>query len=120
MIRMIAAVRAVVTALVLLAGVPMLLVMIGGSPLPQRRPSAGQVQAWLDDPLLPRYAPGTVRAIAWLIWALIAAAIIAVMAARVRRWRWARLAAYLPGPVQGVAATLLGAATVTTSAAGAP
>src|SRR4051812_36200961 len=98
MIRMMAAVRAVVTAVALLAGPPALLVMIGGSPLPSRPPSATQVQTWLDDPLMPQYKPATIRMIAWLIWALIAALIITGMAARVRRWRWRRLAGYLPGP----------------------
>jgi DNA-binding SARP family transcriptional activator len=115
MIRMIAAVRATITALVLLAGAPVLLVALGGSPVPARTPSVAQVQAWLDDPLQPRYVPGTARAVAWSIWALIAATILTVGVMRARRWRWARLAVYLPGPVQGLAATVLGAATVTTA-----
>src|SRR4051794_12165920 len=55
MIRMIAAVRATVTAVTLLAGVPILLVTLGGSPVPDRAPSAAQLQTWLDDPLRPQY-----------------------------------------------------------------
>jgi DNA-binding SARP family transcriptional activator len=115
MIRMIAAIRATITAVALLAGVPILLVALGGSPLPDHTPSAAQVQAWLDDPLLPQYGPGTARAVAWLIWALLATLILTAWVLRARRWRWARLAAYLPGPTRGLAATLLGAATVTTA-----
>jgi DNA-binding SARP family transcriptional activator len=115
MIRMIAMIRATTATVALLAGVPVLLVALGGSPLPDHPPSATQVQAWLEDPLLPAYVPGTARVVAWLIWALLAALVFAVGVLRARRWRWERLAAYLPGPVQGLAATLLGAATVTTA-----
>ena len=115
MIRLVAAIRATVTVVALLVAVPVMLTVVGGSPLPDRVPSSGQVQAWLDDPLRPQYVASTVRAGAWLIWALLVVVVLAVMVARVRRWRWARLTVYLPGPVQGLAATLLGAATVTTA-----
>ncbi|GLY96536.1 BTAD domain-containing putative transcriptional regulator [Actinoplanes sp. NBRC 103695] len=75
---------------------------------------------WLDNPFLPDYAPGTVKATAWAVWAVIAVAVIAVGLRRARRWPWARLTAYLPGPVQGLAATLLGAAAATTASVGVP
>src|SRR6266511_574371 len=121
MIRMIAAVRAAVAATAWLVGLPGLLVVLGGSPIPASPPSAVSVQAWLDNPFLPQYAPGTVKTTAWLIWALTALTILTVWVRRARRWQWARLTAYLPGPVQGLAATLLGAAAATTTAtAGVP
>ncbi|MFI7543765.1 BTAD domain-containing putative transcriptional regulator [Actinoplanes sp. NPDC049599] len=115
MIRLMAAIRTTITVVTLLAAVPLLLFAIGGSPLPDRVPSSLQIQNWLDDPMQPQYVAATVKAGAWLIWALLVAAVLGVMGARVRRWRWARLTIYLPGPVQGLAATLLGAATVTTA-----
>src|SRR3954447_23545483 len=71
MIRTIAAIRGTVTAAAWLAGVPILLVMLGAPPVRARPPSATQVQAWLDDPLQPQYVPGTIRAVAWLIWTLL-------------------------------------------------
>lgn len=120
MIRMFAAVRATIIAGAFVAGVPLLLVEIGGSPLPDRAPSTAQLQTWLDDPLHPQYVPATARVVAWLIWALLASMIITVGALHARRWRWARLTVYLPGPVQGLAATLLGAATVTTAVGALP
>lgn len=115
MMRMIALIRAATTTMTLLVGVPVLLVALGGNPLPQHLPSGSQVQAWLDDPLMPGYVPGTARVVAWLVWALLAALILTAGTVRARRWRWGHLAAFLPGPVQGLAATLLGAATVTTA-----
>ncbi|WP_239132647.1 bacterial transcriptional activator domain-containing protein [Paractinoplanes durhamensis] len=113
---MIAAVRATVTAVALLAATPLLLVAVGGSPLPHRLPSAAQVQTWLQDPIRPQYMPATARSFAWLVWALTALLVLLVVWVRIRRWRWARLVAYLPGPVQGLAATVLGAAAATTAA----
>ncbi|WP_246595590.1 BTAD domain-containing putative transcriptional regulator [Actinoplanes auranticolor] len=110
-----AAIRTTVTVVTLLAVVPLLLAAIGGSPLPDQVPSSLEIQNWLKDPMQPQYVAASVKAGAWLIWALLAATVMAVIWARVRRWRWARLAIYLPGPVQGLAATLLGAATVTTA-----
>ncbi|MET8147890.1 BTAD domain-containing putative transcriptional regulator [Actinoplanes sp. NPDC049668] len=120
MIRLMAAIRTTVAVVTLLAAVPLLLAEIGGNPLPDRVPSTVQIQNWLDDPLQPQYVAATAEAAAWLIWALLAATVLGVMGTRVRRWRWARLAIYLPGPVQGLSATLLGAATVTTTAVGVP
>jgi DNA-binding SARP family transcriptional activator len=120
MIRMIAAIRTTVITMAFIVGVPTVLVTLGGNPLPDQAPSATQLQTWLDDPLHPQYAPATAWVVVWLIWALLAAMIFTVWVLRARRWRWARLTAYLPGPVQGLAATLLGAATVTTTVAALP
>ncbi|MEU8606660.1 BTAD domain-containing putative transcriptional regulator [Actinoplanes sp. NPDC048791] len=115
MIRLMAAIRTTVAVVTLLVAVPLLLAAVGGSPLPDRVPSSVQIQNWLKDPMQPQHVAATIRAGAWLIWALLVATVLGVMGARVRRWRWARLTVYLPGPVQGLAATLLGAATVTTA-----
>jgi DNA-binding SARP family transcriptional activator len=112
---MLAALRATAVVVTVLLGVPMLLVTVGGNPLPDPAPSLEQLRQWADDPMHPRYAVASARTLAWLMWATIAAAVLAVLAARVSRWRWHRLAVYLPGPVQGLAATILGAATVTTT-----
>ncbi|MGA5304582.1 BTAD domain-containing putative transcriptional regulator [Nucisporomicrobium flavum] len=120
MIRMMAALRAALAATVWTAGLPIVLVAVGGSPIPASLPTAASVQAWLNNPLLPQYTPGTVKATAWAVWALTAVAIVAVGVQRTRRWQWARLVAYLPGPVQGLAATLLGAAAATTAVGASP
>lgn len=115
MIRMVAAIRVVVVACALLFGVPALLFAVAGSPLPAQTPSAEQWQLWANDPLHPRYAGATARTVMWLVWALLAVLVAAAVAARVRRLPWSRAAGYLPGPLQGLAATLIGAATVTTA-----
>src|SRR4051794_41977529 len=98
MIRMIAAVRATVIAVTLLAGVPILLVALGGSPLPDQAPSAAQMQTWLDDPLRPQYVPATARVVAWLIWALVAAGIFGGWGLRARRGRAAPATGRPPRP----------------------
>ena len=113
MIKMMAAVRTFVIAGALLFGVPVLLALAAGSPLPQRVPSADQLRAWLDEPLQPRYAGDTARVVAWLIWAAVAAAVLAAAAAQIRRWPWTRLLTYVPRPLQGLAAAIIAAATVT-------
>ena len=120
MIRMMAAIRILALTVAFVAGVPVVLVALGGSPLPEEAPSAAQMQAWLDDPLHPGYVPASGWVVVWLIWALLATLLLTVWMLHARRWRWARLTAYLPGPVQGLAATLLGAATVTTTVAALP
>ncbi|MEU4426456.1 BTAD domain-containing putative transcriptional regulator [Actinoplanes sp. NPDC024001] len=112
MIRLVAAVRAVMVAGTLVVGVPLLLMGTVGSPVPEHLPTAEQFHAWAQDPLHPRFAGATVRTLIWLLWAMIAVIAAAALAARVWRWPWARVAAYLPGPLQGLAATLLGAAAV--------
>ncbi|WP_328469093.1 LysM peptidoglycan-binding domain-containing protein [Actinoplanes sp. NBC_00393] len=112
---MVAAIRVVVVACALLFGVPALLFAVAGSPLPAQTPSAEQWQLWANDPLHPRYAGATARTVMWLVWALLAVLVAAAVAARVRRLPWSRAAGYLPGPLQGLAATLIGAATVTTA-----
>ncbi len=120
MIRWFAAIRAGLAAVTVVAGVPVLMLLVGGNPLPHQLPAAEQVQAWTADPLARAYLPEVARTMAWMIWALIAWAMLGTCLRRVRRWRWARLAMYLPGPVQGLAATLLGAATVTAGVGGLP
>jgi DNA-binding SARP family transcriptional activator/LysM repeat protein len=100
-----------------LAGWPLLLLLVGGDPLPGRPPSMAEVQRWANDPLQLRFVGTVVRALAWLLWLTVCGAVVAGAVARVRRWRWSRLAGCLPGPVQGLAAALLGAAAVSATPA---
>ena len=118
MIRMMHAIRTGVLVAAVLAGMPLILAAVAGSPHPDRLPTAGQFQAWVDEPFAPRYAAATARAFAWLVWAALTAAVLAAAGAQLRRRPWKRLAGYLPGPVQGLAAALVGAATVTTATSG--
>jgi hypothetical protein len=119
MIRMIAAVRDVIVVAAWTVGAPVLLAAVAGPPIPQRAPSAAVVRAWVDDPLHPDFAAATARTLAWLVWAVCTAAILVCLAAQLRSLpaRLRRLIVYLPPPVQGLTATLVGAAAVTTAAA---
>jgi DNA-binding SARP family transcriptional activator len=100
-----------------LAGVPLLLVLAWGDPLPSRLPTMAATRLWANDPLQVQFMVPAVRALAWVLWLVVSGAVVAGALARVRRWRWSRLARYLPGPLQGLAAALLGAATVSATPA---
>jgi DNA-binding SARP family transcriptional activator len=121
MFRIIAGLCRALIALVLWAAVPVLLVAVGWVPWPRHRPSLSEVQDWLDDPLRPDRFPAVGWGAMWLLWIGVTCCVIAMHADRLRRrnWRrrWQRICSYLPGPVQGLAATLLGTATVAASTA---
>jgi two-component SAPR family response regulator len=116
---MIATVRDTLIVLALVAGPPIGLLAVAGSPIPDRLPSAAVVAAWVHDPLQPPFAAVMAVTAGWLLWSLYTGAILACLAAQARlpRARLRRMYACLPGPVQGLTATVLGAAAVTTAAA---
>ncbi|MCY1144001.1 LysM peptidoglycan-binding domain-containing protein [Actinoplanes sp. Pm04-4] len=113
------AIRIGLRTLTVFAAVPGVLLVVAGSPVPERIPTLAQLQSWLDAPFDPRYAAGTARSAAWLCWALIAVTVVLAGAARARRRSWSTIVTRLPTPLQGLAATLIGAAAVTTAATGA-
>ena len=119
MIRMIAAIRDVIVAAGIVLGGPVLLTAAAGSPIPHQLPTAAVLRVWLDDPLNPAFAAVTGRTIGWLVWAACALAVLFCLAGRLSRLpaRLRHLMAYLPPPVQGLTATMVGAAAVTTTAA---
>src|SRR4051794_783191 len=111
MIRMIAAIRGALALLLLTAAVPAVLVALAGSPIPISLSSIEDLQDWLHDPLQPRFAAGTAGVVAWLVWAAVTAAVLRNVAARLPRLAGLaghRLTSYLPRPVQGLTATVLG------------
>ncbi|GGL12849.1 BTAD domain-containing putative transcriptional regulator [Mangrovihabitans endophyticus] len=115
-----AAARTALIVAAWLLGAPALLVAVAGSPVPSAAPSAGQVRAWLDDPLNPVYQQQTAIVLAWSVWALITLAVLAVLTAQLRwRLRTAHrpaIVSRLPAPAQSLAAALLGTAVVATAA----
>jgi nucleoid-associated protein YgaU len=118
MFKIIAVVRDTLVVLALVAGPPAGLLAVAGSPIPDQLPSATALQGWVDDPLQPPLAAVTATTLGWLLWAAYTAAIVASLTARLRvRPRWRRLYAGLPSPMHGLAATLLGAAAVTSATA---
>ncbi|MEV7231229.1 BTAD domain-containing putative transcriptional regulator [Polymorphospora sp. NPDC051019] len=97
-----------------LAGTPLVLVRVAGPPI-VRLPDRQTVIAWIDEPLTEGFVAGSLAASAWTIWILLVAAAIARLAIGLsarRRWL-AQLR--LPAPMHSLAATLLGAAAVTTA-----
>ncbi|WP_436536130.1 LysM peptidoglycan-binding domain-containing protein [Actinoplanes sp. HUAS TT8] len=106
--------RTGLTLFVILAGFPAALVALAGSPLPSRAPTSADLVCWLDNPTAPQFLPGLLAAIAWLSWALATTVALRLAAARSAA-RVSRLVQHLPGPLQGLAATVLGAAAVAAS-----
>ncbi|PSK62942.1 hypothetical protein B0E53_05139 [Micromonospora sp. MH33] len=105
--------------LLLLAAVPATLIHLGAGPTPDV-PSTDTLREWIRQPLTGRFLAGLAQAGAWLIWALLAAAVLIRVYTRVTRTlRWLPTL-HLPGPLQGLTAAVLGATAVTASTAGVP
>ncbi|GFJ84981.1 hypothetical protein [Phytohabitans houttuyneae] len=99
---------------VLLVGVPVVLVVMVGNPLPARRDLA----ALVAEPLAEDNVYAAIALVAWLIWAGLLYAALAEAWVRARRAaRWLRRLPRLPLPtaIQGLTGGMLGAIAVTTS-----
>ncbi len=103
-------------AVLLLAGVPYLLLRLAGDPLPQHLPTWPQVKGFLASPLSDGAIIHGLADIGWVLWALLAICILIEAAAVLT----GRPAPRLPvlGPLQAVAASLLGATLLTALPAG--
>ncbi|WP_025620638.1 BTAD domain-containing putative transcriptional regulator [Salinispora cortesiana] len=78
--------------------------------------SMDQVQAWVHQPLTTGFLALLVYVGAWLLWILLITAITEhIHRYLTARLRW-HLTLHLPGPLQALAATLLGTTAVTTAA----
>ncbi|AEB42650.1 transcriptional activator domain-containing protein [Micromonospora maris AB-18-032] len=103
-------------AAVVLAAAPLGLLYLAGPDLIPGPPSDEQLRAWVHQPLTTGFLTALLQAAAWLLWALFATAVAHRVRQRVgARVRW-RFALRLPGPLQGLAAALLGATAVTSAA----
>ncbi|MFV2104543.1 BTAD domain-containing putative transcriptional regulator [Micromonospora sp. LOL_024] len=102
-------------AAVVLAAAPLVLLYLAGWPTPTM-PSDSQLRAWLQQPLTTGFLTIMLQTSAWLLWAMLATAIARrVHTTLAARLRW-RIALRMPGPMQGLAAALLGATAVTSTA----
>ncbi|MBM7079319.1 BTAD domain-containing putative transcriptional regulator [Micromonospora humida] len=108
-----AAIRTVTAVLALVP--PALLYEVGWLTVPVL--STDRLRAWVHQPLTAGFIAMLGYAGAWALWALLVAAVtdhaLRCLAARLR-WR---LTLHLPGPLQALAAALLGTTAVTTAAA---
>lgn len=103
----------------LLVAVPVTLVRVGRWPRPQGSWTT-LLRGWVEEPLSGGFLAGIAYLAAWLLWAMLAAAIairLYAQAARMSR-RLPRL--HMPGPLQGITAAVLGATAVSTAATATP
>jgi DNA-binding SARP family transcriptional activator len=121
MIRFFAALRLMIIRLAVLTGIPGAMLAIAGPPWPNEKPSASHVQAYLGAPVSPDHAPATAWALAWATWGLVTVSVVGstIKRARSRDWRqlWERVCFYLPSPLQGMMAGLVGTAAMATGPA---
>ncbi|MFJ1540425.1 transcriptional regulator [Micromonospora chalcea] len=111
-------IRAIVGAVVFLAGVPGLLWIISGDPV-RRLPSWQQVAAWFDQPsgrLSPGILTGAAIWLLWLLWAAFALLLVAELLALATRWQIPVLR--LPAPLHRLVFGLAGTAAIAVTAAG--
>ncbi|WBB48446.1 BTAD domain-containing putative transcriptional regulator [Verrucosispora sp. WMMA2044] len=100
---------------VVLAAAPLVLAYRAGWLRPIT-PAPEQMRAWLQQPLTTGFVTTLLQTCAWLLWTLLATSVAHGLDRQLRaRMRW-RLALRLPGPLQGLAAAVLGATAVTSSA----
>ncbi|QOC95010.1 LysM peptidoglycan-binding domain-containing protein [Micromonospora craniellae] len=79
-------------------------------------PSNSQLRAWLHQPLTAGFLTTLLQTSGWLLWAWCATTVASRVHRRVStRLRW-RIALRMPAPMQGLAAALLGATAVTSTA----
>ncbi|WBB93412.1 BTAD domain-containing putative transcriptional regulator [Verrucosispora sp. WMMC514] len=108
-------VSAATVVAVVLAAAPLVLAYRAGWLRPTT-PSPEQMRAWLQQPLTTGFLTTLLQTCAWLLWTLLATSVAHGLDRQLRaRMRW-RLALRLPGPLQGLAAAVLGATAVTSSA----
>jgi hypothetical protein len=105
---------ALLVLLLLVAGLPVLLVVVSGNPLPGSLPTVEEVRAALTAPDDGTLLLGALTWIAWIGWAVFTASVVADVAARLRGAAAPRL-----GPQQRLATTLVGAASAIAVAAAA-
>ncbi|MCP2335233.1 BTAD domain-containing putative transcriptional regulator [Actinomadura rupiterrae] len=101
---------AALTTLAALAAPPAALAAFVGWPLPHSLPTAATARDALTGPLSDRFLIDALACLAWLLWSLFTLALVTELVALLR----GRTAPRLPGlgPLQALAATLLGAATL--------
>ncbi|MEG3635533.1 BTAD domain-containing putative transcriptional regulator [Micromonospora palythoicola] len=100
---------------VVLAAAPLVLAYRAGWLRPTT-PAPEQMRTWLQQPLTTGFLTTLLQTCAWLLWTLLATTVAHGLNRQLRaRMRW-RLALRLPGPLQGLAAAVLGATAVTSSA----
>ncbi|HEY0806883.1 MAG TPA: transcriptional regulator, partial [Pseudonocardiaceae bacterium] len=102
---------ALLVLLVLVAGLPWALVHFVGWPLPDHVPTWGEIQAVLLNPMSAQFLLNTLAMLSWIVWFffVLDVARCTVDAARGITWPQVRP----PGPLQGLAAALIGTIVLT-------
>ncbi|TQJ23770.1 LysM domain-containing protein [Micromonospora sp. A202] len=106
-------------ATLLLVAVPITLVRVGRWPRPQGSWTT-LLRGWIEEPLSGGFLAGIAYLAAWLLWAMLAAAITARLYAQAAQMSRRLPRLHMPGPLQGITAAVLGATAVSTAATATP
>jgi hypothetical protein len=106
--RVVAGLGSLLVLTALVAGLPVALYALAGSPVPHRMPSVHQIVLTLARPDDGTVLLAAVRLVSWIAWAVFAFAVLAEISARVRGLPASRLV--FADPVRGFAAALVGTA----------
>jgi len=101
--------------ILLLVGLPVALIRLAGSPLPDTPPTSADLTRWVAEPLTHETITATLTALTWLMWlTLLTLAALDVGRRVTQRRRMPRL--HLPRPAQMLTATLVGTAAASSAA----
>ncbi|MEW2427786.1 BTAD domain-containing putative transcriptional regulator [Micromonospora sp. NPDC047644] len=98
---------------------PITLVRLGRWPRPQGSWTT-LLRSWVEEPLSGGFLAAIAYLAAWLLWAMLAAAITARLYAQAARMSRRLPRLHMPGPLQGITAAVLGATAVSTAATATP
>ncbi|WP_433458442.1 BTAD domain-containing putative transcriptional regulator [Micromonospora sp. CA-248212] len=106
-------------ATLLVVAVPVTLVRVSRWPRPQGSWTI-LLRGWVEEPLSGGFLAGIAYLAAWLLWAMLAAAITARLYAQAARMSRRLPRLHMPGPLQSITAAVLGATAVSTAATATP
>ncbi|GLZ30870.1 hypothetical protein Lesp02_30590 [Lentzea sp. NBRC 105346] len=111
MVRFVRGLIALVVLLVLVAGLPWALVHFVGWPLPDHMPTWDEIHATLLNPMSAQFLLDTLAVLCWIVWFFFAMDVVRCTVDTARGITWSQV--HPPGPLQGLAAVLIGTVVLT-------
>jgi DNA-binding SARP family transcriptional activator len=109
--RVVRGLLAAVVLLALVAGLPWALVRFVGWPLPDHLPSWDEIQAVLLNPMTAQFLLNILACLCWIVWFFFVLDVVLCSVDAARGITWPNVRP--PGPLQGLAAALIGTVVLT-------
>ncbi|GAA1029193.1 BTAD domain-containing putative transcriptional regulator [Amycolatopsis albidoflavus] len=117
-VRFVRGLLALVVLLALVAGLPWALVHFVGWPLPDHVPTWGEIQATLLNAMSAQFLLDTLAVLCWIVWFFFAVDVVRCTVDAARGITWPQVRP--PGPLNGLAAALIGTIVLTLLGSRAP